>query len=337
MAHFVAKRVLAMPLLLLGIVSIAFAISRLIPSDPLVSIVGERALNNEQVVQAAKRRWGLDGSVGQQYVTYLKNLGKGDMGTSFRTKKSVVSDLRERLPATGELAATAMILGGGGGVLLGVVAAARKDRPVDHVSRFFSLLGSSLPVFWTGLVLLFLLYAKLGWLPGPGRLPARTSAPPHHTGLYTVDALLDGNFTLFRQSLVRLLLPGFVLGWTMMGVVSRLVRAAMLDELFADYVRTARAKGLKERQVLRSHVLRNALLPVLTILGYSFATLLTGAVLTETIFSWNGIGSYAVVAARNLDYPAINGVCIFGGAMFLLINLVTDVLYAVADPKIRLS
>ena len=337
MGRFILKRVLAMPLLLLGIVSIAFAISRLIPSDPLVSIVGERALNNTEVVDAAKKRWGLEGSVGKQYVTYLKNLAHGDLGTSFRTKRGVVSDLRERLPATAELALAAMVLGGGGGVLLGVVAAARKDKPVDHVSRFFALLGSSLPVFWTGLVLLFILYAKLGWFPGPGRLPARTAAPAHHTGFYTIDSLVDGNVSLFRASLVRLVLPGFVLGWTMMGVVSRLVRAAMLDELYADYVRTARAKGLRERDVLRSHVLRNALLPVLTILGYSFATLLTGAVLTETIFSWNGIGSYAVTAARNLDYPAINGVCILGGAIFLLINLVTDILYAVVDPKIRLS
>jgi len=188
-----------------------------------------------------------------------------------------------------------------------------------------------------GLVMLYIFYARLGWLPGPGRLPPRTAPPPHHTGFYTIDALWSGNWTLFRQCLARLALPCFVLGWAYMGTISRLVRAAMLDELHADYVRTARAKGLRESKVLRSHVLRNAWLPTLTILGYSFATLLTASVLTETIFQWNGIGSYAVQASNTLDYPAINGVSLFGGAAFLLANLVTDVLYAVADPKIRLA
>jgi peptide/nickel transport system permease protein len=201
----------------------------------------------------------------------------------------------------------------------------------------FSLLGSSLPVFWTGLALLFVFYARLSWLPGPGRLPARTDPPEHITGLYTVDALLHGQWSLFWQALYHLILPAFVLGWAVMGTVSRLVRASMLDELHADYVRTARSKGLRRGAVMRGHVLRNAMLPVLTILGFSFATLLTGAVLTETIFEWNGVGAYAVAATRTLDYPAINGVCLFGGTVFLLANLVTDVLYAFADPKIRLS
>jgi peptide/nickel transport system permease protein len=326
-----------MPLLLLGIVTIAFCISRLIPADPLASIVGERQLNNEKIVAAAKTRWGLNGSLPEQYLVYVKNLFKGDLGTSFRTRQPVTHDLMSRLPATLELAGGALLVGGIGGVALGAYAASKKDKPADHLSRLFSLLGSSLPVFWIGLVFLFILYARLGWFPGPGRLPPRTRAPDHVTGFYTVDSLLDGNFTLFRQCLWRLVMPCFVLGWAYMGQLSRLVRAAMLDEINSDYVRTARAKGLAERLVMRRHVLRNAWLPTLTILGFSFAQLLTASVLTETIFQWNGIGSYAVQAANTLDFPAVNGVSLFAGLAFLLANLATDVLYAVADPKIRLA
>ena len=326
-----------MPLLLLGIVTIAFCISRLIPADPLASIVGERQLNNEKIVAAAKTRWGLNGSLPEQYLVYVKNLLKGDLGTSFRTRQPVTHDLMNRLPATLELAGGALLVGGIGGVALGAYAASKKDKPADHFSRLFSLLGSSLPVFWIGLVFLFLLYARLGWFPGPGRLPPRTKPPDHVTGFYTFDSLLDGNFTLFRQCLWRLVMPCFVLGWAYMGQLSRLVRAAMLDEINSDYVRTARAKGLPERLVMRRHVLRNAWLPTLTILGFSFAQLLTASVLTETIFQWNGIGSYAVQAANTLDFPAVNGVSLFAGLAFLLANLATDVLYAVADPKIRLA
>jgi peptide/nickel transport system permease protein len=335
--RFVLRRLAAIPLLLLGIVTIAFAISRFLPADPLVSIVGERQLGNPEVVAAAKQRWGLDQSLPQQYLTYVWNVLHGDFGTSFQTRTSVTSDIGHRLPATIELAGTALVIGAVGGILLGVVAASHRNKLPDHAARLFALVGSSLPVFWIGLVLLFVLYARLGIVPGPGRLPPRLSPPPDVTGFYTLDALVAGNLQLFWQALHRLLLPGFVLGWGLMGIVSRLVRAAMLDELGADYVRTARAKGLTERKVLYGHVLRNALLPVLTILGFSLAVLLTGAVLTETVFAWNGVGSYAVTAARTLDYPAINAVCILGGAVFLMANLVTDVLYALADPKVRLA
>ena len=337
MARFVLKRLAIAPLLLVGIVTIAFLISRLIPADPLVSIVGERNMGNPEIVAAAEAQWGLDDSLGVQYVTYMKNLAKGDLGTSFRTKSSVSQDLLDRLPATAELTLLALVFGAVTGILLGVVAAVRRNRLPDHVARLFALTGSSIPVFWLGLILLWIFYAQLGWFPGPGRLPPRTDPPPDLTGFYTIDSLAAGDIGLFWQCFKRLLLPAFVLGWGLTGIVSRLVRAAMLDELFADYVRTARAKGLTERAVMFRHVLRNALLPVVTILGLSFGALLTGAVLTETIFSWNGIGSYAVESTRGLDYPAINGVCILGGAIFLLTSLVTDILYAVIDPKIRLS
>lgn len=337
MARYVLKRLAIAPLLLIGIVTIAFLISRLIPADPLVSIVGERNMGNPTVVAAAEQQWGLDKSLPAQYAAYMGNLAQGDFGTSFRTKSSVWDDLTERLPATAELTLAALVFGVVAGVGLGVVAAVKRDRAPDHVARLFALTGSSIPVFWLGLILLFAFYARLGWLPGPGRLPSRTDPPAHLTGLYTIDSLAAGNFSLFWECSKRLIMPAFVLGWGLTGIVSRLIRASMLDELYADYVRTARAKGLTERSVMVRHVLRNALLPTITIVGLSFGALLTGAVLTETIFSWNGIGSYAVEATRTLDYPAINGVCILGGAIFILTSLATDVLYAVADPKIRLS
>ncbi|MBA3399641.1 MAG: ABC transporter permease [Acidimicrobiia bacterium] len=335
MGNYIVRRMAITPLLLLGIVTIAFIVARLIPADPLASIVGERNLSNEAVVAAAKARWGLDGGIVEQYFTYLGNLVTGDLGTSFRTKQSVSSDLWERLPATAELALGALVVGGVGGIALGITAARHQNRPVDHVARLVSLVGSSLPVFWLGLIMLYVLYARLGWFPGPGRLPSRTGAPSHVTGMYTIDSLIAGDFGLAWRCLRQLMLPAFVLGWSLMGIVSRLVRAAMLDELHADYVRTARAKGLGEGVVMRSHVLRNALTPVITIMGLSLGVLLTSAVLTETVFTWNGIGSYAVESTKRLDYPAINGVCILGGVIFLFSSLFADVLYAAVDPKIR--
>lgn len=337
MGRYVLRRLAAVPLLLLGIATVAFVIARLIPADPLASIVGERNLNNEAVVAAARERWGLEGGVVEQYGAYLRNLVTGDLGTSFRTKQSVTSDLWERLPATAELALFALLIAALGGITLGVVSARRQNRPADHAARLVALVGSSLPVFWLGLIVLYVFYVRLGWFPGPGRLPPRVDPPPHTTGFYVLDSLLAGDPALAWRCLRQLMLPAFVLGWALMGTVSRLVRGSMLDELHADYVRTARAKGLKEGDVMRHHVLRNALTPVVTILGLSLGVLLTQAVLTETVFSWNGLGSYAVEATRRLDYPAINGVCITGGIVFLVASLVADLLYAVVDPKVRYS
>ena len=337
MQRFLLKRIAIMPLLLLGVVTIAFVISRLLPANPIASIVGQRNLGNEVIVAAAEKKWGLDQPIIVQYFNYIGNLFTGDLGTSFVTKSPVLSDLADRLPATLELTIMALAIGAVGGIILGVVSAARKDRIPDHIARVFALVGSSLPIFWTGLLFLFVFYAQLGIAAGPGRLTARVIAPSHVTGFYTVDALLMGDFALFWDAFTHLLLPAFIMGWGLMGTISRLVRASMLDELGADYVRTVRAKGVPEVQVLRGHVLRNSLTPVVTILGFAFGTLLMGAVLVETIFSWNGIGSYAVEATRALDYPAINGVSLLGGAVFLIANLVTDVTYAVVDPRVRLS
>lgn len=325
-----------MPLIVLGIVTVTFFASRVV-GDPIASIVGFKSLNEPGVVEAARQKWGLDGSLASQYVRYLEQMVQGDFGTSFTTRRPVLQDLMDRLPATAELTAVAMVVGGFGGVGLGVLAAARRGRAADLGVRFVSLLGSSVPVFWTSMVMLSVFYARLGWLPGPGRLGTRTDPPPDRTGFMTIDSLLAGDMALFREACLHLVLPGAVLGWFLIGAIARTVRATVLDELHADYVRTARAKGLRERGVLLGHVLRNAMLPVLTLLGLSFATLLTGAALVESVFSWDGIGSYAVDATRSLDFPAVYGVAIFGGLVFLVVNLVTDVMYSVVDPRVRLS
>lgn len=337
MTRYIVRRLLSLPLLLLGIVSLAFLISHFTQGDPLASIVGERQMDNAEVVAAAKARWGLDKSLPEQYLIYVGNLLTGDLGTSFRTKQPVAQDLLERLPATLELVIAAMILGSTSGIAFGVLAARFRDRAIDQGARVWALVGSSTPVFWSGLILLYIFSVVLGWLPGPGRVDARATPPSGLTGFLTIDALLIGDMDLFWDALHHLMLPALVLGWTVMGVVLRLVRASMLDVLSQDYITAARARGAGEIRVLLNHALRNALVPTLTIIGFTFAYLITGAVLTESIFSWTGIGSYAVDAARSLDYPAIMGVTIVGGAAFLLTNLATDIAYAFADPRIRLS
>jgi peptide/nickel transport system permease protein len=294
-------------------------------------------MDNPAAVAAAEKKWGLDKPIPTQYVIYVKKLVTGDAGTSFVTKQSVVSDIGRRLPATLELTFVAMVIAIVGGVLIGVLVATRHNKMSDHVGRVFALVGSSVPVYWSGLVLLLIFSVKLGWLPGPGRLDSRSVAPEDVTGIFTVDALLDGDLSKCWEAVRHLVLPATVLGWGVMGTVSRIVRASMLDVLGQDYIRTARAKGARERAVVFHHAFRNAMIPAMTIVGFSVAYLITSAVLVESIFSWPGIGSYAVNAAQTLDFPAIMGVCLLGGVAFLLANLVTDLGYALADPRIRLS
>lgn len=333
---YILKRLALLPFLLLAIATIAFGLSHSAQSDPLVSIIGERQMSNEKVVQAAKERWGLDKSLGEQYVIYIKNLAQGDMGTSFRTRRPVSQDIGRRLPATLELVVFAMLLASVLGVLLGIVSAHFFNKKTDHIIRIVSLLGSSTPVFWSGLIILFIFSVHYPILPGPGRLSSSFTAPPTVTGFLTLDAIFAGEWGTLGNALSHLVLPVITLSFAVMGPISRLVRASMLDVMNEEYVLTARAKGASERRVLINHVFRNALMPTVTIIGFSFAYLITGAVLTEAIFSWPGIGSYAVESARALDYPAIIGVTLVGGVAFVLANLVVDFLYVVIDPRAKL-
>jgi ABC-type dipeptide/oligopeptide/nickel transport system permease component len=337
MLRYMLRRLMAMPLLLLGIITLAFLLSHFIHGDPLASVLTDRAMENPEAVAAARERWGLDKSLLEQYFIYVSNLVQGDFGTSFRTKRSVAVDLVDRLPATFELVIAAMLIGSVIGISLGVIAAKWHNGAVDHTARLFALIGSSMPAFWSGLIFLYAFTVALDWLPGVGRIDARLIPPPVRSGLMTVDALLEGDLALFRNALAHLILPATVLGWAEMGLISRMVRANMLDVLNQDFVLLARAKGAGEGRVLIRHALRNALIPTLTIIAFSLAYLITGAVLTETIFSWPGIGTYAVDSARSLDHPAIIGVSIIGGVSVLLINFVTDLVYVIVEPRIRFS
>ncbi|RWB75894.1 MAG: ABC transporter permease [Mesorhizobium sp.] len=335
--RYVLRRLAGLPFLLLGVVTVAFLLSQLSPAEPLASILSERQLSNPEAVAAAKARWGLDRSPVEQYLYYVKNVFEGDLGISFRTKQPVIEDLAARLPATMELVLAALFLGVGSGIVLGVVAARFRDTVVDQLVRLIALFGSSLPVFWSGLAALSIFSVQLGLLPGPGRMNPRAAALDPITGFNTIDAILRGNMASFSDAVTHLILPAAVLGWATTGVISRLVRASMLDVLGQDYILMAKAKGSSGLRILFHHALRNALLPAITVIGYSFAYLLTGAVLTETIFSWPGVGSYAVESARALDYPAIMGVTMLGGAVFVLTNLATDLAYVLVDPRIKLQ
>lgn len=337
MLAYVLRRLIAIPFLLLGVASVSFFLSQMTKGDPLAALVPEKMMNDAEVVAAVKAEWGLDQPLPVRYVTYLGNLLHGDMGTSFSTRRPVAVDIAERLPATLELVIAAMILGTALGIGLGLLSARFRGSVTDGASRIFALIGSSLPIFWSGLILLFVLSVQFQLVPGTGRLPARVDPPPHVSGFYTLDSLLAGDWALFGQSLAHLALPAFVLGWSVTGIVTRLVRSSLIEGLGQDYARTARAKGAPERVVLINHALRNAMIPLLTILGFTFAYLITGAVLTETIFAWPGIGSYAVRAAGSLDYPAIGGVTIVGSIAFLLANLATDIAYAWANPRMKVS
>ncbi len=337
MLRFVLRRLLAAPLLLLGVATVAFFLSQMSKGDPLSAIVPERQMNNPEIVAAAKEKWGLDRPLIERYAIYIGRLVQGDLGISFSTRRDVSQDIGERLPATLELVTLAMLLATTFGILIGVLAARFRNGPADYVSRMFSLVGSSLPVFWSGLILLFIFSVKTGIFPGPGRLDARTTPPHGITGFYTIDSLLSGNMPLFFESLHHLALPAIVLAWSVIGIIVRLVRSSLLEVLGQDYIRTARAKGAGETRVMLNHALRNALIPTLTIIGFSFAYLITGAVLTETVFSWPGVGSYAVSSARSLDFPGIVGVTLVGSIAFLTTNLVTDIAYAFANPRVKLQ
>jgi peptide/nickel transport system permease protein len=331
-------RRLAQALLVLVIVSVAtFTLAQLVPGDPINTILGERAASNPEIRAAAERKYGLDKPAPVQYLYYMWNLLHGDLGDSLSTRRPVMTDMQQFVPGTIELAIAALLFALVVGLPLGMVAAIRKDRWPDHLARFVALIGTSVPVFWLGLLFLYFFFYRLHWLPGPGRLDIGMSAPNRITGMVTIDAALQGQWNVFRSAVTHLVMPAIVLGSYALGVVTRMLRSSLVASLGEDYVRTARAKGVAERHVVMGHALRNAMIPTVTVLGLTFASLLAGAVLTETIFSWPGIGRYSVQAALKLDYPALLGVTLFVAAAYVLVNFCIDILYGVLDPRIRIS
>lgn len=332
---FIARR-LALSCVVLAIVSVAtFSLTHAVPGDPITAIISDRQADNEAVRAALEKRWGLDQPLPVQYGYYVRNLLRGDLGESISRRTPVADELRQRIPATIELSLFAMLFAVVVGVPLGIVSALNHDRWPDHLARFFTLIGTSVPVFWLGLLLLYVFFYRLHWLPGPGRLDVGMQPPDTITGAVTLDALLRGQWDVLVAALRRLVLPAIVLGAFAMGIIARMLRSSLLAALGDDYVRTARAKGLIERRVVAGHALRNALIPTVTVFGLTAASLLAGAVLTETIFSWPGVGSFAVTAALKLDYPALLGVTFVVAVIYVLINLLVDIVYGLLDPRIR--
>jgi peptide/nickel transport system permease protein len=319
--------------LLLGITLMTFVLSHMVPGDPVATMLGDRG--TEAQIARMRAQMGLDRPLPVQYATYLWNLLHLDLGVSLHTRRPVARDLADYFPATFELATCALLLSLALGIPLGILSALRRDGPIDHGARVFSLLGVSVPVFWLALVLLGLFYGRWDMLPAGGRLSDFTIPPPRVTGLLLVDSLLAGDFYAFRDAAWHLVLPSVCLGYLTTATLARMVRAQMLEVLNQDYIRMARALGLKGTTVVLKYALKNALLPVVTVIGLSYGSLLSGAVLTETIFSWPGIGKYAVGSTVSLDFPALMGVTLLIAVVYSLVNLAVDLLYLALDPRLR--
>jgi peptide/nickel transport system permease protein len=335
LTRFILRRlVLAVPMLF-GITLALFVMYNLTQVDPIVMIVGERQLNNPQIVEAARELWGLNRPPWEQYLTYLGNYLRGDFGLSFLTRRPVADDLRLYLPATIELGVASLLFAVVIGIPAGVIAGVRHGRLFDRAAWAVSLFNASLPPFWTGLIVLFIFYYRLGIMPGPGRIDPRMTAPATITGLYTIDSLLAGNWAAFGSAIHHLMLPAFILGSFTLAIIMRVTRASIIEEMRNDYIRTARSKGMNERRVIVRHALRNVMIPLVTILGLAFAGLLSGAVMTETVFDWPGIGTYLVKAASSLDYPAIQGGTLLIAIIYIIVNLGVDILYSIIDPRVR--
>jgi len=334
---YLVRRILLMIPLVFGISLMAFIVANTVPADPTAANLGERAAADPEIVAAFQRKWGLDQPIHIQYLTYLKNLLHGDLGVSIRSHRPITEELARYLPATVELATAGILVSLVAGVIFGVISAVWRNRPIDFVVRILSLIGVSAPVFWLALIGQLVLYRNLGLVPGPGRLDIVLTAPPTVTGLYVIDSILAGQWHILGNALSHLILPALVLGAFSMGLIARITRSSMLEVLSLDYITTARSKGLRERLVIIRHALRNALMPVVTVIGLAYGNLLSGAVLTETIFAWGGIGLYAYNSARTLDFPAIMGVSMLIAMVFITINLIVDMLYCWLDPRIRVD
>lgn len=307
------------------------------PGDPIRANLGQIAQSDPQVVAAFRHHYGLDKPLPIQYLRYLQNLLHGDLGESEQTHDPVRHDLAQFVPATAELAVTAMIIAVVVGVGLGVLAAVRRNRFTDHALRLVSLSGISVPTFWLALLCLYVFFFRLNWAPGGGRLDPGVLEPPHVTGLYTVDALVAGQWATMWDAARHLILPSLVLALFNVGLLTRYTRSAVLEVIDEEYVQGARAKGLPERTVVLRHVLRAAMTSLVTVIGLAFANIMTGSVLVENIFAWPGIGQYAYHSATALDLPAIMGVSLFVAVVYIAINFIVDLLYGVIDPRIRIA
>jgi peptide/nickel transport system permease protein len=317
---------------LLGVSIVVFFMVRAIPGDPAQIMLGQQA--TQEQVQQVRESMGLDKPIFVQYGLFLKDAIRGDLGDSIVTGRPVTTELMVRLPATFELAAFAMLIAILVGVPVGVISAVRQYSLLDKTTSVLALTGISMPIFWLAMILVVIFGVNLELLPFPGRLDP-TSGITAITGLVLVDSLLTLNFAGFWDGLLHLIMPALALGTIPMAVIMRMTRSSMLEVMHEDYVRTARAKGVVPWRVVSKHALRNAMLPTITVIGLQVGLLMGGAIITEMVFSWPGIGLYAYNSISTRDYASIQGVVLYGALLFVLVNLIVDVLYAILDPRVR--
>ena len=334
LAGATARFVVVIATTYLGLLAVTFFIGRVIPVDPVLAIVGDRA--PEHVIERVREEMGLNKPLWQQFAIYVRKASQGDFGTSVLTSKPVWTDIRRAFPATLELASCGILIGAGLGVPLGVWAAVRRGGAADHAVRVIGLVGYSVPIFWLGLMALVVFYARLGWVGGPGRIDVSyeyTLTPV--TGLLLLDTALAGQWDAFGNALSHLVLPAALLGYFSLAYISRMTRSLMINELAQEYIVAARAKGLSEARIIWRHALRNAMVPLVTVIALSYAGLLEGSVLTETVFAWPGLGLYITNSLQNADMNAVLGGTIVVGTVFIGLNLLSDLLYRLLDPRTR--
>jgi peptide/nickel transport system permease protein len=334
MGKYVLRRLIQLVPVLLGVSVLVFFGMHLIPGDVVVLLLGEKASPSE--IERLRHQLGLDQPIYIQYVRFVGDALRGDFGDSIRTRQPVIWEIRQALPVTIELSLAALLFAVILGITIGVVSARRPHSAVDTGAMMFVLIGVSMPVFWTGILLLLVFGGILGWLPLGGILDTALSIR-RITGMPITDSLVQGNWPAVRSAAAHLILPAVTLGSALMATIARMARSTMLDVLNLDYVRTARAKGVAEGVVVRRHALWNALLPVVTLVGLHLGLLLSGAVLTETIFALPGLGRLTITSVLARDYPVVQGVVLIGAVIFVVANLAVDVLYAWLDPRIRYS
>jgi ABC-type dipeptide/oligopeptide/nickel transport system permease component len=333
MLRLIGKRLVGAIPSVIGVLIVTFLLTRALPGDPAVFFAGPAA--TQQAIEEVRKSLGLDKTLPEQFVVYLKDLSKGNLGNSIATGQPVLTEIRTRLPASLELTLYGLLVSVLIAVPLGVLAATKPGSLVDHACRVVTTAGVSLPAFFTGLLLVYVLYYLLGWAPAPlGRLDIFYSAPPTVTGLYTIDALIAGDLETFRAAAAQLLLPVIALAIFTMAPLARMTRAAMLEVLNSDFIRTARASGLPKGKIIYGYAFRNAMLPVITTLGMVFSFLLGANVLVEKVFSWPGIGTFAIEALIASDYAPIQGFVLTMALLYVALNLAIDILYIVIDPRV---
>ncbi|MDR3179232.1 MAG: ABC transporter permease [Oscillospiraceae bacterium] len=336
MFKYILKRSLLLIPVLLGVSFAVFLIMRVFSADPSVGEGAAGKYANEEQRQAWRDSHGLNDPIPKQFFLFVKGAVTGDLGKSYKTKLPVLEEILARLPATIELAIASTLISSVLGIIIGVISSIKKNTIIDNLAMIFVSFGISIPMFWFAIMLIIIFSGQLHLFPS-GDVIDQSLIVESITGFYSIDTLLTGNFEAFFDFLRHLTLPSIALGLHSMAVVARMTRSSMLDTLNQDYIRTARAKGLSEKKVITNHALRNALIPVITIIGLQLGGLLGGAVLTETVFSWPGIGKYTVESILNSDFPVVQAVVLFVAVIFVITNLVVDVLYVVLDPRIKFT